>query len=129
MDLPKDAFILTTTRSHSTELVQNALDSLKPTEILRVGGAGYKVLQLLEGNAHAYVFASPGCKKWDTCAPEAILEAHGGTLTDMLGRHYSYGKNVTFPNKAGVLATAKGVSHQDILDKLPNNVKESMNKL
>lgn len=60
-------FIVTTTRSHSNELVQNALQALDPTEILRVGGAGYKVLQLLEGKAHAYVFASAGCKKWDTC--------------------------------------------------------------
>ena len=34
---------------------------------------------------HAYVFASPGCKKWDTCAPEALLKAKGGTLTDMHG--------------------------------------------
>lgn len=24
------------------------------------------------------MFASPGCKKWDTCAPEVILHAVGG---------------------------------------------------
>lgn len=59
--------IVTTTRSHSNELVQNALKSLEPSEVKRVGGAGYKVLQLLEGDADAYVFASSGCKKWDTC--------------------------------------------------------------
>lgn len=59
--------IVTTTRSHSNELVQSALRAIEPTKIIRVGGAGYKVLQLLEGHAHAYVFASGGCKKWDTC--------------------------------------------------------------
>lgn len=37
-----------------------------------------QIIQLLEGKASAYVFASPGCKKWDTCAPEAILRAVGG---------------------------------------------------
>lgn len=58
---------VTTTRSHSNELVQSALQALQPAQVLRVGGAGYKVLQLLEGKAHAYVFASGGCKKWDTC--------------------------------------------------------------
>ena len=36
------------------------------------------MLLLLEGRATAYVFASPGCKKWDTCAPEALLHAVGG---------------------------------------------------
>lgn len=62
-----DGLILTTTRSHSNDLVQSALNSLEPKEILRVGGAGYKVLQLLDGQADAYIFASNGCKKWDTC--------------------------------------------------------------
>lgn len=63
----KGELIATTTRSHSNELVQSALQAIEPTKILRVGGAGYKVLQLLEGDAHAYIFASAGCKKWDTC--------------------------------------------------------------
>lgn len=128
-DPPSDKFILTTTRSHSTEVVQKALDALNPTEILRVGGAGYKVLQLLEGKAHAYVFASPGCKKWDTCAPEAILEAHGGVLTDILGDHYTYESGVSFPNKRGVLASAKGQSHKQIVENLPTEIKEYLSKM
>lgn len=119
-------FTITTTRSHSNALVQSALDGLKPDNVIHVGGAGYKVLQLLEGKAHAYVFASAGCKKWDTCAPEAVLEAHGGFLTDMLGRHYTYDENVLFPNKSGVLATAKGVDHNDVVEKIPKSVKDAM---
>lgn len=125
---PTDRFVVTTTRSHSNALVQSALDALSPDEVLRVGGAGYKVLQLLEGNAHAYVFASAGCKKWDTCAPEAVLEAQGGKLTDILGRHYTYGKDVSFPNASGVFGTAAGISYEEILAKLPDSVKQAMDK-
>lgn len=44
----------------------------------------YQIIQLVEGKASAYVFASPGCKKWDTCAPEAILHAVGGKLVNTL---------------------------------------------
>lgn len=63
---PEDGkFIITTTRSHSNESVQATLDAINPSEVLRVGGCGYKVLQLLEGSAHCYVFASNGCKKWE----------------------------------------------------------------
>lgn len=123
---PDDKFIITTTRSHSNALVQSALEALKPDEVIRVGGAGYKVLQLLEGKAHAYVFASAGCKKWDTCAPEAVLEAHGGVLTDILGRHYNYNSDVEFANKSGVLAVAKGVDHGSIASKIPQNVRDAM---
>ena len=45
---------------------------------------------LLEGKAHVYVFGSPGCKKWDTCAPQAVLEAAGGVLTDIQGNLIPY---------------------------------------
>ena len=41
------------------------------------------MLRVLEGAA-AYVFASPGCKKWDTAAPQAILEA-AGELASLAG--------------------------------------------
>lgn len=47
---------------------------------------------LLEGKAHAYVFASKGCKRWDTCAPEGILKALAGKLTDIHGKEYDYSK-------------------------------------
>ena len=40
--------------------VQDALDILKPDQVLKVGGAGHKVLLLMEGQASAYVFPSPG---------------------------------------------------------------------
>ncbi|XP_018333678.1 3'(2'),5'-bisphosphate nucleotidase 1 [Agrilus planipennis] len=123
---PLGTFIVTTTRSHSNTLVTSALDALHPDEVLRVGGAGYKVLLLIEGKAHAYVFASAGCKKWDTCAPEAILNAIGGKLTNLSGVPYSYDKDVQFPNSGGVLATAKGIDHDDIISKIPQNIKEAL---
>ena len=54
--------------------------AVDPTEVLKVGGSGHKVILLIEGKAHAYIFPSPGTKKWDTCAPEAILHALGGKV-------------------------------------------------
>lgn len=38
------------------------------------------MIMLLEGAADAYVFPSLGTKKWDTCAPQAILEAAGTVI-------------------------------------------------
>ena len=51
---------------------------------------------------------SAGCKKWDTCAPEALLTALGGRLTDMQGEDYQYHSTVQHQNSQGVLATAPG---------------------
>ena len=125
---PQDKLVLTTTRSHATEIVNSTINAVAPDEVLKVGGCGFKVLQLLEGKAHCYVFASPGCKKWDTCAPETILEVEGGILTDIRGDHYKYGAEVEFPNKSGVLATAPGVDHAKILQRIPESVKSSLGK-
>lgn len=115
---PPESIVITTTRSHSNPVVEEALKVMNASKVLRVGGAGYKVLQLLEGNASIYVFASPGCKKWDTCAPEAILSAAGGKLTDILGNFYKYGANVTKPNKTGVLAAVNNELHSYALERI-----------
>jgi len=121
---PAGTRIVTTTRSHSTGLVQDCLDLLDADEVLKVGGAGHKVLLLMEGRAHAYVFPSPGCKKWDTCAPEAILHAMGGKLTDMHGARYEYHSSVQHRNTEGVLATAVAADHGWYLERIPQGIKD-----
>ncbi|VEL21520.1 unnamed protein product [Protopolystoma xenopodis] len=93
----------------------------KQGQVLRLGGCGYKVLSLLEGRAHAYLFASPGCKKWDTCAPEALLKASGGRLTDLTGKPYSYFSDVKHGNDLGVLATPCASWHNAYVDCLRNS--------
>ncbi|XP_076637678.1 3'(2'),5'-bisphosphate nucleotidase 1 [Colletes latitarsis] len=123
---PDGKRIITTTRSHSDSTVQAAINALCPDEVLRVGGAGYKVILLLEGKAHAYVLASKGCKRWDTCAPEAILHAIGGTLTDIYGEYYPYNSETTHANLKGILATAAGQNHRWYLSQIPDEVKEKL---
>ncbi|XP_047033662.1 3'(2'),5'-bisphosphate nucleotidase 1 isoform X3 [Helicoverpa zea] len=123
---PPDSLIITTTRSHSNPLVEKALQVMNAAQVLRVGGAGYKVLQLLEGKASIYVFASSGCKKWDTCAPEAVLTAAGGKLTDILGDFYKYGGGESKPNKTGVLAAVNGELHNYALKRIPQELKDAL---
>lgn len=123
---PANEFTVITTRSHSNKLVSEAIEALNPTNVIRCGGAGFKVLQLLEGKAHSYVFASAGCKRWDTCAPEAVLEAAGGVLTDIHGDHYDYRQTENVTNTKGVLGTAIGTKHEDVLAKIPKAVKDAL---
>lgn len=123
-EVPGDKRIITTTRSHSNKVVTDCVDAMEPHEVLRVGGAGNKIIHLVEGRASAYVFASPGCKKWDTCAPEAILQAVGGKLTDIHGKPYRYDANVKHMNSAGVLATLR--NHEYYASRVPQSVLQAL---
>uniref|UniRef100_A0A293M915 3'(2'),5'-bisphosphate nucleotidase 1 n=1 Tax=Ornithodoros erraticus TaxID=265619 RepID=A0A293M915_ORNER len=121
---PDDKRIITVTRSHSNSMVARCLEALQPDEVLRVGGAGHKVLLLIEGKAHAYVFPSNGCKKWDICAPEAILCATGGLLTDIHGNKYDYSKDVEHPNTRGILATGIASQHSWYQSRVPQDIQD-----
>ncbi|KAK8763551.1 hypothetical protein V5799_033840 [Amblyomma americanum] len=123
---PSDKKIITTTRSHSSPIINSCIESMKPDEVLRVGGAGHKVLLLIEGKAHAYVFPSKGCKKWDTCAPEAILHATGGLLTDIHGNRLQYHKDVDHVNSGGVLATCLKEQHEWFKNHIPPEVAKTL---
>ncbi|XP_005803150.1 3'(2'),5'-bisphosphate nucleotidase 1 isoform X2 [Xiphophorus maculatus] len=123
-EVPADKRIVTTTRSHSNKTVTDCVNAMEPHDVIRVGGAGNKIIQLIEGKASAYVFASPGCKKWDTCGPEAILHAVGGKLTDMFGNPYHYNADVKHMNSAGVLATLR--NHDYYVSRVPQSVLQAL---
>jgi len=99
--------ILTTTRTHGTPEVEKSIELIKPEKVLRVGGAGYKALMILEDIADVYVFPQMGTKKWDTCAPEAIVRAAGGILTDVRGNKLVYNATENVHNRFGVLCTMR----------------------
>lgn len=126
--LPKDKLIVTTTASHSNKNVEESIASLKPDQVLKVGGAGHKVILVLEGKAHAFVFTSYGCKYWDTAAPEALLRAAGGLLTDSLGKDIDYEFNdcYQYQNLLGVVATIDANQHKRIIDGIPEEVKSRL---
>ena len=72
------------------------------------------------------MFASPGCKKWDTCAPEAVLHAAGGKLTDIHGNQIQYHHTVQRRNTGGVLAVPEAAMHQWYLERIPDSVKSTL---
>ncbi|VDK85644.1 unnamed protein product [Litomosoides sigmodontis] len=121
-----------TTRSHSTAQIRDTINIMKEKNLISdaefVGGAGFKVLKCLEG-ATAYVFPSPGCKKWDTCAPEAIITASGGKLTDISGNDLYYGADAQIANGSGVLVTPHWVNHQEFIDCIPERIKLLVSEL
>ena len=114
------------TRSHYTDLIHQTVEALKPKEVLRKGGCGNKVMMVVEGDVDAYVFPSPGTKKWDTCVGDAIVREVGGVLTDVNGHLLKYDSWENYGNKLGIIVSMNRATHQAILDKIPQSVKDSL---
>ncbi len=54
------------------------------------GSAGFKAMFVLTGQANAYTYIGGAGCRWDACAPDAILRAAGGVVTDQFGRPFDY---------------------------------------
>ena len=121
-------------------MVKQVTASLNPAQTIVAGGAGNKMMMVLENVVDAYVYPSLGTKKWDTCAGDALIQAAGGTVTDIHGQPLSYhpvtpepgaGDQSSFVsrcmNKHGLIVTMKGLDQirakipQHILDAFPIN--------
>ncbi|MEE6463924.1 hypothetical protein FKM82_006104 [Ascaphus truei] len=119
-------------RSHSGEVKEVARQTFgNKTVILSAGGAGYKVLSLLDvtekgqEKADVYIHVTY-IKKWDICAGNAILNALGGHMTTLKGEEIVY--TGSDGNEGGLLASI-GLDHsalvEKLAEKLPNFVKKS----
>ncbi len=72
------------------------------------GGAGNKMLMLLEGKGGCYI-QDRGVSRWDTCGAQAVIEAHGGQL----------GKLSSFISNAGSIESYTYLKSAQNLDFVP----------
>ena len=94
--------------SHSRrESNREAVGKLGAARTVQAGGAGYKAVQVLLGNAHVYVHARGGTKWWDSVAPAALITAAGGYAGDAEGGPLRYDGGVV--HRHGLLFTAPGL--------------------
>lgn len=57
--------------------------------VIQAAGSGYKIIQVLTGNATVYLH-NTHIKKWDLCAGNAIVNAVGGDMKSLKGETISY---------------------------------------
>ena len=115
-DLKDYKFIVS--RSHAGDVEQTVKSAFGPnTQVISAAGSGYKTIQLINGHVDAYVHETI-IKKWDICAPNAILNSIiGGKMTTLNGDLIKYndiiiGHDVEINN--GILATVNK-NHNEIL--------------
>ncbi len=77
-------------RSHRPRELDAILARLGGPRELPCGSVGVKVARVATARADLYVHPGRGAKKWDACAPEAVIRACGGDFTDVFGGVIDY---------------------------------------
>ncbi len=101
--------ILVGSRSHTSAALLEVATRLGVARQDRLGSVGLKMARIACGGADLYVSMSSKTHEWDACAPEAILRAAGGFVTDCFGDPLRYNKPLTNTPR-GMLAT-NGLMH------------------
>ena len=78
-------------RFHRNKGVDAKLRLLGVKELVPIGSAGIKAARVADDQVQIYAHPSKGLVRlWDACAPDAIVRAAGGVLTDASGRPFDY---------------------------------------
>jgi 3'(2'), 5'-bisphosphate nucleotidase len=95
---------LVASKSHRTHDIDLFRQALGIADEINVGGVGLKVAMVADGSRDLYVYPGGRTKIWDSCAPEAIIIAAGGRLTDTHGQPLVYDQPDLL-NRNGLIAS------------------------
>jgi 3'(2'),5'-bisphosphate nucleotidase len=112
---------LAASRSHYSAFVRAARQALGILEVLRVGSVGLKVGLLARGACDLYL-ATTVAKEWDLCAPHALLQEAGGTLTNLCGERPIYNQPEVAECRG--LIASNGQVHTSIVELLTPLVED-----
>lgn len=107
---------LVVSRSHTPDIIVDIAAQLGIDKMEKCGSVGLKTARVAEGAGELYLHPSIGTKLWDTCAPEAILVAAGGTFSDCDGKPLVY-EPARIHNERGVFAS-NGRLHDLVLEQI-----------
>ncbi|RPH66327.1 MAG: 3'(2'),5'-bisphosphate nucleotidase CysQ [Myxococcaceae bacterium] len=103
-----DELRLVVSRSHPSPLTDRFRQEFGIDQVQAMGSVGLKCGAIAQGRADLYVHFSGKTYLWDTCAPEAVLRAAGGVLTDLAGVSYRY-DGCTIENRRGLIGCHREV--------------------
>ena len=109
--------VLVTSKNHINSTLQKLISKIDFHHVRIMGSIGCKVASLLRGDSDLYICLSlPGKsspKDWDFAAPETILRAAGGSITDINNNKLVYGKS-NFEQGGIIIASNNNSMHQKI---------------
>ncbi len=108
---------LVTSKNHGNEVLRNLIQKINFRKVEIMGSIGCKIASIVRGDSDIYICLSlPGKsspKDWDFAAPESILKAAGGAITNLDNQALTYGHN-SFEQGGIIVATNDKKTHGSI---------------
>ena len=119
---------LVTSKNHGNEILRNLIQKINFRKVEIMGSIGCKIASIVRGDSDIYICLSlPGKsspKDWDFAAPESILKAAGGAITNLDNQELSYGKT-SFQQGGIIVATNDKKTHPSICLEIKKIIQKS----
>ena len=119
---------LVTSKNHGNEILKNLIQEINFCKVQVMGSIGCKIASIVHGESDIYICLSlPGKsapKDWDFAAPESILKAAGGAITNLDNHELSYGKT-SFQQGGIIVATNDKKTHKSICLEIKKIIQKS----
>ena len=109
--------VLVTSKNHTNKSLDKLIKKIDFKGVCVMGSIGCKIASIVKGESDIYICISlPGQsspKDWDFAAPEAILKASGGRITNLYNEELTYGSN-NFEHNGVIIASNNSNMHERI---------------
>ena len=119
--------VLVSSKNHSNHKLNKLINKINFKKVIRMGSIGCKLTSIVRGECDIYICLSlPGQsspKDWDFAAPEAILRAAGGAITNLENKELTYSKP-NFEQEGIIIASNNKHSHRKICLEIKKVIKD-----
>ena len=119
---------LVTSKNHGNEVLRKLIQKINFSRVTIMGSIGCKIASIVNGESDIYICLSlPGKsspKDWDFAAPDSILKAAGGTITNLDNQELTYGKG-SFEQGGIIVATNDKKTHGSICLEIKKIIQKS----
>ena len=109
--------VLVTSKNHRNQMLKSLIEQINFDQVNIMGSIGCKIASILRGESDIYICLSvPGKsapKDWDFAAPEAILKAAGGAITNLNNEDLCYGRP-NFKQEGIIIASNNLNNHKEV---------------
>ncbi len=119
--------VLVTSKNHRNKTLSNLIDKINFDRVKIMGSIGCKIASILRGESDIYICLSlpekSSPKDWDFAAPEAVLKAAGGSITNLDNEALVYGKS-NFEQGGIIVASNNYLKHGNICAEIKEIIKK-----